>query len=102
MLRGRPVVVKKALLSNPPEKRHKAEADELKKAGFSADEQKEYWTVSAYYDRLWSEAQPEQQRNVLDQIDELRTNLEKGLNPLAAEEKVKEWVKQREEWKKGS
>ena len=100
--RGHPAVVKKATLSESVAARQKAEAEAIKKAGFTAAEQKEYWIVSQEYDRLWDEAPPEQKRDVLDRLDQLRIHLEKGESPTSAAAKVTEWLRQREEFKKGS
>ncbi len=99
--RGRPVVVKKAMMRETVEARHKAEADALKKAGLNAGEETEYWVISAEYDRLWEEATTDQKTDVLDRLDHLRIYLEKGESPAQAAQNVKSWILQREEFKKG-
>jgi hypothetical protein len=101
ILRGRPAVVKKATLSEPAAVRQKAESEALKKAAFAAGEQREYWVVSQEYDRLWETASPDQKRDVLDRLDQLRIHLEKGDSPALAAEKANEWFRQREEFKRG-
>ncbi len=41
--RGRPVLAKRSRMGHPVGNREKAEADALRKSGFSADELSEYW-----------------------------------------------------------
>jgi hypothetical protein len=99
--RGKPATAKKAVLAESPEMRRKAEAEAVRQAGFSAAEEKEYWTVSLEYDRLWEAAAPAQQAEIRDRLDQLRIHLEKGASPAAAAEKVQAWVRQREEFRQG-
>lgn len=97
--RGKPVLAKRSHMSQPVEKRGKAEAAELKKSGLSTAEQEEYWTISREYDRAWEEAPQERRMEILDSLDQWRVNLEKGDSPASAHEKVKEWLRQRAEFK---
>ncbi len=100
--RGKPVLAKKANLNGSSETRRKNEAAAVKKAGFSSQEEKEYWLVSDEYEQIWAAAPPAGQRDVIDRLDQLRMNLEKGESPLNAAKKVLEWVNQKEAWKNRS
>jgi len=98
--RGQPVLVKKASMHLSAAIRHKAEAAALKKAGFSGEEEKGYWLVSATYDALWETASDAQKQDILESLFQLKINLEKGASPAQAQIKVAEWQKQREDFRK--
>ena len=100
--RGQPVLAKRFNMSNPPVHRKKAETDALKKAGFSADEEKEYWIISSQLDVTWEASGLEGRKEVLEHIDQWKVHLEKGLSPSQAYAQVQEWLRQREEFRKRS
>ena len=84
----------------PMAERHKAEAAAVKKAGFSGEEEKGYWMVSATYDTLWETASDIQKQDILENLFQLKVYLESGASPAQAQIKVAEWQKQREEFRK--
>ena len=97
--RGNPALVKKSMMDKPVDVREQSEKDAVKRAGFNPDEQGDYWTISREYDRLWNEASSEKRQDILDCLGQWKVYLENGLNPLQAQEKVKEWLRQREEFR---
>ncbi len=100
--RGQPVLVKRANLTSPLSQRQKAENDALKKAGFSSEEQQQYRMISAQLDVSWEAAGLEARKELLDQLDQWKVHLEKGFKPAEAYNLVKEWLKQREEFRKSA
>jgi hypothetical protein len=100
--RGEPALVKRGMMTQPAAARKKAETDALKKAGFSADEQKEYWVISIEYDQIWEQTPVENRREILEKIEQWKVHLESGVSPTHAHQKVHEWLKQREDFKNKS
>lgn len=100
--RGQPVLIKRVNMSNPLPQRKKAETDALKKAGLSAEEQKEYWVISTQFDVSWESGGLEGRQDILEHLDHWKVHLEKGLSPAEAYAQVQEWLKQREEFRKNS
>jgi hypothetical protein len=98
--RGYPVLVKKSMMDKPAAMREQFEQEALKKAGFSPADQKDYWVISREYDNLWNQASIEQKRDTLDILGQWKVYLEEGLGPVQAQEKVKEWLRLREEFRK--
>jgi hypothetical protein len=98
--RGYPALVKKSLMDKPAEAREKSEKEAVKQAGFSAGEQADYWTVSKDYDRLWEGSPAESRQEILDGLGQWRVYLEKGYGPTQANDKVKEWLRARAEFRK--
>ncbi|MCR4394794.1 MAG: hypothetical protein NUV31_10530 [Dehalococcoidales bacterium] len=93
--RGRPAIVKRAHMTDTPAIREQAEKAAIREAGFTAEEQKEYWSISIEYNRQWEIASDEQKQEILDGLTQWKVYLEKGLSPAGAHEKVKEWLQQR-------
>jgi hypothetical protein len=98
--RGQPVLIKRVNLASPAEQRKKAESEALKKAGLTAQEQKEYWVISTQIDITWEASGPESRRELLEHLDQWKMQLERGLGPQAAYQAVLEWLRQREEFRK--
>ena len=97
--RGNPALVKKAMMDKQADIREQSEKEAVKRAGFSPDEQRDYWTISQEYDRLWNEASSEQRQDILDCLGQWKVYLENGINPIQAQSNVKEWFRQREEFR---
>ena len=97
--RGYPALVKKSSMEKPPAAREQSEKDAVKKAGFSPDEQIEYWTVSREYDRIWDKTSTEQRSEILESLGQWKVYIEHGLGPAKAQDKVKEWLREREEFR---
>ncbi|MBN1189522.1 MAG: hypothetical protein JXA46_07210 [Dehalococcoidales bacterium] len=98
--RGYPALVKKSMMDKPAEIRERSEKEAVLKGGYSPDEQKEYWAISREYDLLWNDSSPQQREDILDSLDQWKIYLESGSGPAQAHEKVKEWLKQREEFRR--
>jgi hypothetical protein len=93
--RGRPALVKKAALDQPLSVRIRYEQEAVKLAGYTPQEEKEYWELSKEYDRQWESEPADKRQDILDSLDQWKIHLEKGDNPAQAGEKVKEWFIQR-------
>jgi hypothetical protein len=100
--RGQPVLIKRINMSNPIAQRKKAEADALKKTGFTANEQKEYLAISEQLDIRWEAAGIDDRKEVFEHLDQWKVHLEKGLSPSQAYAQVQEWLRQREEFRRRS
>jgi hypothetical protein len=97
--RGYPALVKKSLMDKPAAIREQSEKEAVNKAGFSPDQQKEYWTISREYDGLWNKASAEQKQDILDSLSQWKVYLEEGSGPKEAQGKVQGWLRQREEFR---
>jgi hypothetical protein len=97
---GYPAFIKKSMMDKAAAERQKAEKEALQKAGFSPDQQSEYWEISQEYERLWTESVPEKRADILDSLAQWKVYLEQGSSPGQAQEKVKEWLRQREEFRR--
>ncbi|HSW58476.1 MAG TPA: hypothetical protein VLH15_08750 [Dehalococcoidales bacterium] len=100
--RGQPVLAKRVNLSGSAAQRQKAEKEALKKAGFNDEERKEYWVISTQIEISWESTPPPAREELLDHLDQWRVYLEKGLKPGEAYLQVQEWLRQREEFRKGT
>ena len=98
--RGQPALVKKHGMSKSPKAREGLEKEAMKLSGLSVQEQKEYWTVSVEYDQLWEVSTTDGRQEILDCLEQVKVNLEKGLSPLQANEKAKEWLQKKKEFQK--
>jgi hypothetical protein len=92
--RGKPATALRSRLTHPAAGQEKAEAEAVKKAGFTSEEENEYWAVSAEYVRLWNSAGKDKQQDILDNLDQWRVNLEKGDSPARAKDQANEWQTQ--------
>ncbi len=97
--RGAPALAKKSMMDKPVEVRQQSEKEAVARAGFTADEQRDYWSISQDYDRLWVQASAEQKQDSLDSLGQWKVYLESGLGPIQAQEKVKDWLRKREEFR---
>jgi hypothetical protein len=98
--RGYPVLIKRSMMDKPADRREQSEKAAVLKAGFSPDEQKEYWVISREYDRLWNDSSPEQRQDILESLGQWKVYLEGGSGPEQAREKVQVWLREREEFRK--
>ena len=97
---GYPALIKKSMMDKPAAQREQSEKDAVKKAGFSPDQQQEYWLISREYDLQWSGSSEEQKRDLLESLGQWKVYLEEGSSPQQAHQKVKEWLRQREEFRR--
>jgi hypothetical protein len=98
--RGYPALIKKSMMDKPAGLREQSEKEAIRKASFTPEEQSEYWTVSREYDILWNNSSLEQKQDVLDCLGQWKVYLEAGLSPAQANEKAREWLRQREEFRR--
>ena len=97
--RGYPALVKKSLMNKPAAERGPSEKEAVKKAGFSLNQEEEYWKISRELDARWETASAEEKQEILDSLDQMKVYLESGLSPSQAQEKVQEWLRKRAEFK---
>ncbi len=100
--RGRPALVKKAAMGQPVNIRKQHEQEALKAVGFTSAEITEYWTLSQEFDLQWETESEDKRQEILDSLDQWKVHLEKGDSPAVAGNKVKEWLKQRDSFRRSS